>query len=152
MRYSLADYILEIKLPESLTLALGLDDESISIGGEGSYLGNISIEHNSDLWSTSGDSTGSWIHIKNLDRSGTASLTINMLSPKSVQLTTILNLYYNINHDDEPMTLTLSDQNSTIVVTCISCHLRKLPAISFDNEPGTRNWVFTCGQIDVIQK
>lgn len=153
MKYSLADYILEITLPESLSTGLGLDNNTISIGGEGSYLDNITMSLNSDLWSTNGDHTGGFIHVKNLDRTGTASLNINMLSPKNAQLTTVLNRYYNSDSSDEEINLTLSNvRESNVVVTCNSCYLTKIPALSIDTEPGARTWTFTCGEIIITQE
>lgn len=151
MRYSLADYILEITLPNSIKAILGLSDDTISIGGEGSYLDSIGFSLNNNLWETQGDNTGSYIHIKNLDRTGTASLSMNMMSPKVIQLTTILSTYYNNDSDDDALTITLSNADSTLVITAESCYLTKLPDINLSNEPGNRTWNFTCGKIDIVQ-
>lgn len=145
MKYSLADYIMTITIPEKLRGIYGFT--SISIGGEGSYLGNFSASQSNDTWSTKGDATGSWVHSKSLSRVGTASLTLNMLSPKIVELTKLFNFYFNSNVIDEGVQITISDANSRTVVDCTDCYITRIPVIDLSETPGDRNWSFTCGRI-----
>jgi len=145
MRYSLADYVLTISIPQKLRTALGIT--TISVGGEGSYLDNFSFSMRKDTWETQGDDTGGWIHTKSYNRIGDASLTLNMLSEQVVQLTRLFNIYFSSEQLDEGVTITLSDASSNTVVTCNDCYVKRIPDLSIQASPGTRTWQFTCGQI-----
>ena len=96
-KYSLADYQLTIGIPQSVAQRLGLRDEegnlltSFVIGGpgennEGSFIGQIVATRSNNLWETEGDATGSWVHNKNLNRTGTIELQIRQISDKVIEL------------------------------------------------------------------
>lgn len=145
MRYSLVDYVLTIAIPKNLRSALGLT--TISVGGEGSYLDNFMISSRENAWETIGDTTGSWVHAKSYNRTGTASLTLNMLSTQVSQLTTLFNLYFTSSAVDEGVEITLSDATSNTVVTCIDCYVQRVPDLNIQSTAGSRTWQFTCGKI-----
>lgn len=145
MKYALTNYILTLKFKRALAEAIGI--ETLSIGGEGSYLDNFSFSLNGTLWSTKADATGSWVHKKSLDRSGKCGISMNMLSPQITTLTRLFNLYFSPESSDESLTITLSDAASNVVVTCEDCLLTSLPDLTISETPGNRNWEFTCGKI-----
>lgn len=147
MKYSLVDYVLTISIPQKLRSALGLT--TISIGGEGTYLDSFSFSMNSDTWSINGDNTGSYIHTKSLNRTGSSELVLNQLAPKVIQLTRLFNLYFSSDVIDEGVTMTLSDADSNTVVTCSDCFIKKLPNIEIQGTPAPRRWTFNCGKIVV---
>ncbi len=151
MRYSLSDYIATVSIPNNVKSVLGFTDPTLSFGGEGSYLGHISVSQRNDTWRTEGDNTGSWVHIKNLDRTGEVRISLNMLSPKTIQLTKLFNLYYNSDIVDEGVEITISNAASSIIVTCIDCYITRMPELDISDEPGTREWVFTCGKVVINQ-
>ena len=96
-QYSLADYQLIIVIDPTVAQALNLRDENgnllsnFSIGGpgengEGSFVGQILVSRNQELFTTTGDATGSWVHDKNLNRTGTITVEITQISDQVVQL------------------------------------------------------------------
>lgn len=145
MKYSLLDYVLTISLPTKLRTALGIT--TISVGGEGSYLDNFTFAMATNTWAVKGDATGSWIHEKSNDRTGTASITLNMMSPQIMVLTRLFNTYFTADNVAEGVTITLSDAASNTVVTCNDCFVQKLPDLTIKASPDTREWNFVCGQI-----
>ena len=145
-RYCLANYNLSIVVPTSINIGVN----SISIGGEGSYLDSINISRNTNLFETTADSTGSWIHTKNLDKSGTVSITINQVSDKIVLFKALMKAYYNSDDKVEGLSLTVLDGSANPIVVCNDCLLTNIPEQSFSSSPTTQTWTFTCGQIEFI--
>lgn len=148
MRYSLTKYYLSIAIPSSLASEFGTD--SITIGGTGSYLSQISISLNKNLWETQGDSTGSWIHNQNLDRTGTASVQLNQLSKNIAKFKTLCNIYYDATKDYDGLTLTITDADSNKIATCDDCYISKIPNQEFGDTATTQTWEFTCGRITIF--
>ena len=143
-KYSLANYILSIEPADaSLKTMFG----TISIGGEGSYLGSINVSMNSSLWSTTGYATGAWVHNKSLDKSGTCKININQLSDKVIKLIKLCNVYYS--GDYNGVTITVSDNSGNKVATCVDCYIQKLADQSFSTTADSQDWTFTCGQISL---
>ena len=151
MRYALSDYIMTITIPRNIRDAASLAP-TLSIGGEGSFVGSISVSQTTLTWQTTGDATGSWVHRKHLSRVGTASLSLNMVSSSIVKLTKVFNLYFDTNIADEGIDIVVSSADSKIVATCTDCYIQKVPDISFTEEPGTREWQFTCGIVNISQE
>lgn len=146
MKYSLASYILTITLPESIRNKLKVNE--IQIGGSGSYLDSIKLNFNGQLWSVKGDATGSWIHEKNLDRSGTADITLSQLSDAVSKFIKICNFMYTSQNDDvNGCTLTLSTLNSRKIAVCNDCMISKIPPQEFGSTATDQTWTFECGQI-----
>ena len=145
MRYSLADYILTVAIPPSVASEFGLD--TISIGGEGSYVGSIDIDKPTSLYSTEGDSTGSWIHNKNLNKTGSVSVSLNQLAPQVEQLKNLFKIYEKSSTISEGLTLQLTNEEETIAV-CTDCYIQRVPTQSFGPTAQTQTWSFTCGRID----
>lgn len=146
MRYSLSDYILSIT---NLPTSLGLENNSISVGGEGSYLNSIAAENTGNMFSTSGDATGSWVHNKSLDRTGTITIDINQMSPQIANLVQILTVFYNVDDDrnTDGMTISLLDRNMKHVFDAKDCFVQKIPRQSFGQTADNQSWVITSGQL-----
>lgn len=146
-KYSLADYILTITLPADLASQFGTD--TISVGGEGSYLGSIVLGFNSNIWETEGDATGSWVHNRNLDRTGTVDVTLNMLSDNVAKFIRVCNLYYNSETITDGLTMTVSTLSGTNIANCLDCFITKIPNQEFEEKAKTQSWSFTCGKITI---
>ena len=142
-RYCLADYILTADIPNSL----GFGTSSVSIGGEGSYLDSISVSIDANMFETTADATGSWVHKKTLDRHGSVTVTINQMSDKVAIFKALMNVYAKTTSDVEGMTLALRDSMNNTICICNDCLLTKIPDQSFASDPGTQAWTFTCGEI-----
>lgn len=148
-RYSLASYYLSISIPTEVANSFGADE--ITIGGEGSYLDTISIALSTDLYSTKGDATGSWIHTKNYNRTGTIQLTINQVSDAVARLKSLFNIYYSLDEEAEGLTLTLkSSLNNVAVAICNDCVITKIPDQSFGSETSTQQWTLNAGKITFV--
>jgi len=145
MKYSLVEYLLTITFPAQMEREMGI--KTLTIGGEGSYTDSFEFNQSRDVYSTTGDATGSWIHSKSMDRTGTAAISLSQVSNQIVQLTRLFNLYYNSDVIDEGVTITLRDNSSKTIATCNDCFITKVPAINIRETPQNRTWTFTCGQI-----
>lgn len=148
-RYSLADYILSISFPEDFASLVGLLQTTIEIGGEGSYLESMTVSLDNAMWSTEGDSTGSWVHNKNLSRTGKVSISLNQLSTKVAKFKEICKLYYSTNESFSGAEITLRPVNSSddVIVRCKDCYFTKIPDQNYQPTAQNQNWELTCGQI-----
>lgn len=145
-RYCLANYILTADIPEDI----GFGSQSVSIGGEGSYLDTITVHLNSSLFSTQGDNTGAWVHIKNLDKTGTVTISINQMSDKIASFKALMNIYNNMDSDAAGMTLTLRDSLNNTICVCEDCVIENIPDQAFGSTPTTQTWTFLCGRIQFV--
>ena len=163
-RYSLADYILTLKIPNNASIPESLRNKSFSIGGpgienggKGSFLGQISISRNVDAWSTEGDATGSWVHNKNNDKTGSCEVRIRQVSDDVVRLANIAQIYESIQDNVEGLTITITSafsnsiSGSDVIVTCNDCYIQKIADLEFAAEAQEQAWTFTCGQIFFYQ-
>lgn len=141
-RYSLADYRLSIDSSDPTIKSMF---GTISIGGQGSYLGNISLSLNSSMWNTKGFATGAWAHDKNLDRTGKCSLQLHQLSNDVVKLIRLCNVFYSGNYGSS--TIVVSDNLGNRVASCTDCFIEKIADQSFNESSESQNWTFTCGKI-----
>lgn len=160
-QYSLADYQLTIGLSEQIAQALGLTDSNgniltnFSIGGpgedkEGSFVGQITVNRAQDLFTTSGDATGSWVHDKNLNRTGTITIDITQISDTIITLVQLCQIFESVQTNMPGLELTINSVVSTTSTTMVSgrdCYIQKLPDITYGENAGRLTWTFTCGQI-----
>lgn len=151
--YSLTDYTLSVVVNDDLLSALGLDssNNTITIGGNSSYVGQINIEaRNQSMFSTEGDATGSWVHNKNKSRVGKISVQINQISEKVDLLTRILEYYYDAASDIGGLTLRvnkLSGNTPIVVAQGNDCYIENNPAKTYGNTAADQTWSFTCGEV-----
>lgn len=148
--YSLADYILTLGVDSvSLRNLLGLSSNSISIGGEGQFLGSIKVAYSADQWSTKADATGSWVHSKSYDQHGTFDLELNQMAPAVIRFIGIVAAYYSSTEVRDGFTLTLkkAGNNETFNVVGEDCRIVKIAEQSFANEAENQTWSFTAGRI-----
>lgn len=143
MKYSLANYILSI---ESNDPEIKRIFGTISVGGEGNYLGSMTFSIANPIWSTTGYATGAWVHNKSLDRHGTATLSLAQISEPVAKFIQLCKLYYS--GDYEGFTLTLSDIAGNRIVTGVDCYITQIPDQVYENESANQSWTFTCGQIN----
>lgn len=150
--YSLSRYKLSITYPTALSAELSeyfSSDGTIIIGGEGSYLNSFSFSQTKNTWEVSGDNTGSYVFNKNLDKTGTAQLSISQMSNMVLKFKQLAKLYYE-NDYDYGLTLTLIkfDGSSKTVVKCKDCYISKIPDQQFQGESQDQTWEFVVGRID----
>ena len=145
-RYCLANYILTIDIPSDI----GFGSQSISIGGEGSYLDSISIKANTELFKLDADSTGSWVYTKNLDRSGEIEVSIKQVSDKVAVFKALMNIYINLSSEASGLTMTLRDSLNNTIAVCEDCLLNKIPDQTFKDSPDSQSWSFLSGKITFI--
>lgn len=158
-RYSLTDYILSVKVPESLRdVFLGDNDTNdstsnvISIGGDGSYIGSITIQRQTAQWNTQADATGSWVHSQSKDKHGTIQVRLNQVSDKVRLLIRLYETYYSSDITTEGLTITVNKAvgggNQKEVCNCVDCYIVNIPEQQYGSSTGEQNWQFTCGQIN----
>lgn len=145
-KYSLSKYILSIKPSTNLASAIA-DFGTITIGGEGSYLDTVSINPQGTMWRTTGFATGGWVHDKNLDRTGTVSITLNQMSDAIQKFIRLCETFYESDYDGFTITLTTNDVDKRVIATCIDCYIQGIPNQSFQSSAQSQTWTFTCGKI-----
>ena len=160
-QYSLADYQLTIGLSDSIARMLGLRDKNgnlltnFSIGGpgednQGSFVGQIVVNRTQDLFTTTGDATGSWVHDKNLNRTGTITIDITQISDDIITLVQLCQIFESVQSNMPGLELTINSVASTTATTMVTgkdCYIQKLPEITLAEQAGRLSWIFTCGQI-----
>lgn len=158
-KYSLADYQIIITLPNNETLLnkVGLSaNVPIVVGGagenglDGSFVGSIKISRTNAVWKTEGDNTGSWIHNKNLDRTGKVSVDIYQVSDQILQFAMICNAYQNVQDAIGGLTIEVKnayDSSLPSIATCFDCLIEKVPDQDFGDTAKTQSWGFTCGRV-----
>lgn len=143
--YSLANHILTLALPTQLVAQFGT--EFISVGGEGSYLDNISVSIDNNLIETVGDYTGSWHHNKNLNAQGSVSINVNQMSPQIARFKRLCNLFRNGDYDG--LTLTVKTLQGTLIATALDCYIQKIPTQDFQTTAQNQTWTFTSGKVTI---
>lgn len=155
-RYSLTDYILSIKVPEELRSSFIADyietgEDSISIGGDSSYVGSIVVNQSTNQWTTEGDVTGSWVHNKSKNQTGTIVVSITQVSDKINLLNRLFQTYYSVDTVTDGLTLTLNKTlgsgNTALVATGTDCYIQSRPSFSYKDNADSQEWTFTCGRI-----
>ena len=120
-QYSLADYQLTIGLSDNVARQLGLRDANgnlltnFTIGGpgednQGSFVGQIVVTRNTNLFSTTGDATGSWVHDKNLDRTGSIQVDITQISDDVITLVQLCQMFESIQTNMPGLELTINSE------------------------------------------
>ena len=132
-RYCLANYILTADIPEDI----GFGTQSVSIGGEGSYIDTITVSMNESMFKTQGDSTGSWVHVKSLDQTGKIDVNIKQVSDKIATFKALINVYKNLDSETSGMTLTLRDTLNNTICIAEDCVIEKVPDQAFGEEQGS---------------
>lgn len=159
--YSLADYQLTIGLSDSIASRLGLRDSygnlltNFSIGGpgengEGSFVGQIVVNRTANLFTTTGDATGSWVHDKSLNRTGTITIDITQISDDVVTLVQLCQIFESVQSNMPGLELTINSVASSTAATMVTgrdCYIQKLPDLTLAETAGKLSWAFTCGQI-----
>ena len=159
-RYSLADHIVVITLPDDNQEVLersGLKANApITIGGpgqngnEGSFVGSIKVSRKEDLWDTQGDPTGSWVHNKSLNRTGNVDIDINQISDDVIRLSMICNAYEAIQGAVGGLTIEVINAfnlDLPSIAVCSDCLITKIPDQNLGEKAEEQGWSFTCGRV-----
>ena len=157
-RYGLANYEVTVTFPSNADIATSTRLEngatSITIGGvgqngyEGSYIGSVKVTRKNDLWSTEDDPTGSWVHTKNLGRSGTVDVEIWQVSDQIVTLAYSCQAYESIQNNVDGLTIEVKNTISGVTVAkCYDCLITKIPDQEFGENAVKQTWTFTCGRV-----
>lgn len=145
--YSLSDYIVSItpdnqkKEDSVLVEAFG----TISIGGEGSYVGSIRASQTNDLFTTKGYPSGDWVHNKSMNRTGTVELTLNQLADKIGILINLVNSYFQADYSG--CTIVVDSKEGKNVFTAKDCLPVKPADQEYGAEAADQTWTFTCGKV-----
>lgn len=140
---------------ESITSALNLGTNStnstILLGGDDSYVGSISFQYKTNAWEVTGDPTGSWVHTKNRDRTGTCTLSMNQVAYKGAMLIKIFNIYYNDTARDNEIIdgfdIYVTDRKGRKLMSAMDCYVQNVPTMEYGSTPRDLSWTFNCGRI-----
>lgn len=145
-RYSLAEYRMQVVVPKDVTGTELL----LTFGGpgenqEGSFVGQIAVSRSSDTWTTDGDVTGSWVHNKSLNKTGTISLQIRQVSDDIIRLISLARLYEE-NNPEAGCEITIL-RGDVIVERGTDCYLTRVPEQVKGDTAEMQTWQWTCGRI-----
>lgn len=157
-RYALADYQAVITVeseidgfPSGTQIAIGGPGD---ISGPGSFLNSITVSRATDMWSTKGDATGSWVHEKSLDKHGTCVISLNQISDNIQRLINLCKAFESVaaQSNIKGLTITIyanSGENATTKTVCVcnDCYISKTTDQVFGSESADQEWTFTCGQV-----
>lgn len=144
-KYSLSDYIVTIS-PDDADVRSMYGE--ISVGGNGNYLGSVSVSYSADLWTTRGYATGAYTQTKSLDRTGTIDISLNQLSDEVAKFINLCKLYFDKDYDG--FTISISNRLIDDVAICEDCYIKRIPTQEFNENPGDQTWSFTCGVITIM--
>lgn len=152
-RYSLSDYTFVITLPAGgITYGSTTLTGQLKLGGpgnnnNGSFLGDVSVTRKELTWNTSGDYTGSWVHSKNLNRTGTITLNINQVSDDSIRLYMLTNVYENNAAVTEGLAIEIIKDGQS-VVKATDCMVTKPADLPIGGTAANLRWEFSCGKVE----
>lgn len=145
MVYSLANYKMTITSSDRNLIAVF--GESMTIGGNGSQVGQFSVSLNAEIHGIDAYATGGYVYSKNYDRSGTIGVQLNQISDEVGKFKNLVKLYYG--GDYGTLTIVLSNNENEKVVECIDCLPNKIPDQEFSSEAGNQTWEFLAGKITI---
>ena len=134
-RYSLADHLVKVTLPANVIVGgVNIGGMVLEFGGPGnnkqtgSFAGEISVERSSDTWTTEGDPTGSWVHNKNLNKTGTVSLQLRQVADDVIRLQMLAQVFEN---NDFPGCNIEVFNGSDTVARAEDCYISRVPSQVF---------------------
>lgn len=153
-RYSLADHTVKITLPDDLYMGgTNLGGKVLTIGGpgqngqDGSFVGSIGVGRTNDMWSTTGDPTGSWVHNKNLDRTGSVTLSIRQVSDDVIRLMMVSNVFEQDSDRNGKGCKIEVFSGADVVARAEDCYITKIPDQNFGETAENQEWAWTAGRV-----
>lgn len=150
-RYSLADHLVKVTLPANVIVGgVNIGGMVLEFGGPGnnkqtgSFTGEISVERSSDTWTTEGDPTGSWVHNKNLNKTGTVSLQLRQVADDVIRLQMLAQVFEN---NDFPGCNIEVFNGSDTVARAEDCYISRVPSQVFGDTAAMQTWSWTAGRI-----
>lgn len=157
--YSLADYDFTIRSINENGVPTE-DGFNFTLGGAGNFLGSVKVDFDGKIWEKEADVLGNVVFTKSYDRSGTITISLNMLAEKVKVFHKIIQLYYggsirNRNYEDVKdlfFSITikkhgLDTSNLKPEIEATYCVLQSNPSIEFGEKPGSRDFVFLAAEI-----
>ena len=156
-RYSLADHTVVVTMPTFSGIP-GMDEISgkqLKFGGpgqnnqDGSFIGSITVTRENDTWSTEGDATGSWVHSKSLNRTGSVRLSIRQVSDDVIYLMMIAQMFENFSlpHGMDIVVFNGGER----VAEAEDCYLTRIPEQVYGDTAVTQDWGWTAGRVHFPQ-
>lgn len=156
-RYSLADHRVVVTLPENFYIgSVNVGGKQIVFGGagetgmEGSFMGQISITRNSEMFTTTGDVTGSWVHNKSLDRTGTVELQIRQISDDVVKLRMICMALEEAETQSDGILIEVYN-NDDLVEKAEDCVIQKQVDDVLGESADNQTWTWLAGRVTFPQ-
>lgn len=151
-RYSLADHLVKVTLPANIQYqGADLGGMVLQFGGpgnnnnNGSFMGSITVARSTNTWSTTGDATGSWVHNKTLDRTGTVSLDLRQVSDDVIRLQMLANIF-ETQEVQEGCRIEVYSGNVTVAVAD-DCYITKIPNQVYGDSAANQTWEWTSGKV-----
>lgn len=152
-RYSLADHTMVLTIPDELESFGGMQ---LKFGGpgnngqEGSFVGAVTVERSATTWTTEADPTGSWVHNKTLDRSGSVTLQLRQVSDDVIKLMMLAQIYEKTDRSIRGCTIVIFAGKDP-VARADDCYISKIPAQVFGETAAMQDWGWTAGRVTFPQ-
>lgn len=108
----------------------------------------VSVEREEDAFSKSVGADGNVTRVRNRNRSGSVTCTLQAESPINDILSAIAK-------EDELFgtgfgSIQVENLLGTTLVNAPTAWIRKLPTVEFSDEASTREWIFDCDTLDMV--
>lgn len=108
----------------------------------------INAERSSDTFTKSTGSDGRTTRVKQNDKSGTITITLQQSSPSNNILSSIMVLDEASNEGIVP--IAIKDILGTTAIASGYCWVKKPPAVGFAKDAGNREWLFDCAVLEIF--
>ena len=156
-RYSLADHTVKITLPENLRVGgVDLGGRVLTSGGpgqngqDGSFTGSITVRRANPTWNTEGDPTGSWVHNKTLNRTGSVELSLRQVSDDIIRLQMLASIFESDQNGTRGCLIEVYSTDKT-VAKAEDCYITQVPDQVFGESAENQSWTWTSGRVTFPQ-
>jgi len=108
----------------------------------------VSVERTSETFVKSTGSDGITTRIKQNDKSGSITFTLQQSSPSNGVLSSIMVL--DESTGDGVVPVMVKDNLGYTVIVSAMAWIRKPPTVAYAKENQTREWVFDCANLDIV--
>lgn len=150
-RYSLADHLVKVTLPAGVLVGgTNIGGMVLEFGGPGnnaqtgSFMGEITVERTNDTWTTEGDPTGSWVHNKSLNKTGTVTMQLRQVADDIIRLQMLAQVFEN---GDFPGCKIEVFAGTDTVARAEDCYIAKVPPQVYGDTAAMQTWSWTAGRI-----
>ena len=150
-RYSLADHLVKVTLPAGVLVGgTNIGGMVLEFGGPGnnaqtgSFMGEITVGRTNDTSTTERDPTGSWVHNKSLNKTGTVTMQLRQVADDIIRLQMLAQVFEN---GDFPGCKIEVFAGTDTVARAEDCYIARVPSQVYGDTAAMQTWSWTAGRI-----